>query len=43
MLSELLADARVRALTVTEFNQHHGSNDGSTTQRLLEILLTCLG
>jgi arginase len=43
MLSELLADARVRALTVTEFNPHHGSKDGSTTQRLLEILVSCLG
>ena len=43
MLSELLTDARVRALTVTEFNPHHGSKDGSTTQRLLEILVSCLG
>ena len=43
MLSELLTDARVRALTVTEFNPHHGSEDGSTTQRLLEILVSCLG
>lgn len=43
MLSELLTDARVRALTVTEFNPHHGSEDGSTTQRLLEILVNCLG
>jgi arginase len=43
MLSELLTDARVRALTVTEFNPHHGSNDGSTTQRLLEILVSSLG
>ena len=42
MLGELLADARVRALTVTEFNPHHGSEDGSTTRRLLEILVTCL-
>jgi arginase len=43
MLSELLTDARVRALTVTEFNPHHGSEDGSTTQRLLEVLVSCLG
>jgi arginase len=43
MLSELLTDVRVRALTVTEFNPHHGSEDGSTTQRLLEILVSCLG
>jgi arginase len=42
-LSELLADARVRALTVTEFNPHHGSRDGSTTERLLKILVSCLG
>ena len=43
MLGELFTDARVRALTVTEFNPHHGSQDGSTTQRLLEILVSCLG
>jgi arginase len=43
MLSELLTDTRVCALTVTEFNPHHGAKDGSTTQRLLEILVSCLG
>jgi arginase len=43
MLDELLTDARVRALTVTEFNPAHGPEDGSTTQRLLEILVSCLG
>jgi hypothetical protein len=43
MLSELVADARVCALTVTEFNPHHGSKDGSTTQRLLGILVSSLG
>jgi arginase len=43
ILSELLADTRVRALTVTEFNPHHGARDGSTTKRLLEILVSCLG
>jgi arginase len=42
MLSELLTDARVRALTVTEFNPHHGSEDRSTTQRLIAILVSCL-
>jgi arginase len=42
LLSELLADARVRSLTVTEFNPHHGSEDGSTTKRLVEILVSCL-
>ncbi len=43
MLSELLTDARVRALTVTEFNPHHGPEDGSATQRLVAILVGCLG
>jgi arginase len=43
VLSELLTDGRVRALTVTEFNPHHGSEDGSTTQRLLGVLVSCLG
>ena len=43
MLSELLADTRARALTVTEFNPYHGSQDRSTTQRLVEILVSCLG
>jgi arginase len=43
MLSELLTDARVCALTVTEFNPQHGSEDGSTTQRLLGVLVSCLG
>jgi arginase len=42
MLSELLTDARVRALTVTELNPHHGSDDATTTQRLAEILANCL-
>jgi arginase len=42
MLSELLADTRVRAVTVTEFNPHHGAEDGSTTQRLVHMLVSCL-
>jgi arginase len=42
MLGELLSDARVRALTVTEFNPHHGASDGSTTRRLVELLVGCL-
>jgi arginase len=42
MLSELLADTRVCAVTVTEFNPHHGAEDGSTTQRLVEMLVSCL-
>jgi hypothetical protein len=33
----------VRALTVTEFNPHHGSQDGDTTQRLLQVLIEVLG
>jgi len=40
---EILTDARVRALTVTEFNPRHGSEDAGTTERLLEILVGCLG
>jgi arginase len=39
-LKQLLTDERVRALTVTEFNPHHGSED--TTQRLLEVLVNAL-
>jgi arginase len=42
MLSELLTDGRVRALTVTEFNPHHGSDDGETTRRLVEVLIHVL-
>ena len=37
-LAALLADPRVRAVTVTEFNPHHGEADGSTTRRLVEVL-----
>ena len=43
MLGELLADARVCSLTVTEFNPHHGPEDGDTAKRLLEILVSVLG
>ncbi len=43
MLSELLTDKRARCLTVTEFNPHHGSHDGTTTGRLVEILIHALG
>jgi arginase len=42
MLSELLTDPRVRAFTVTEFNPHHGAKNGSTTERLVELLVSCL-
>jgi arginase len=41
-LSELLNDGRVNALTVTEFNPHHGAQDGTTTQRLVETLVHVL-
>jgi arginase len=41
-LSTLLADARVSALTVTEFNPHHGAPDGATTRRLIDILAEAL-
>ncbi len=41
-LSELCGDARVRALTVTEFNPHHGAQDGNTTERLVQTLVTVL-
>jgi arginase len=43
ILSALLRDERVRALTITEFNPHHGSQDGDTTQRLLQVLIKVLG
>ena len=43
MLSELLADTRARALTVTEFNPHHGSEDGNTADRLRDALVRVLG
>ena len=43
ILSELFRDERAVALTVTEFNPHHGSHDGYTTQRLLQVLIKVLG
>jgi arginase len=43
ILRALLRDHRARALTVTEFNPHHGSQDGDTTQRLLEVLIKAFG
>ncbi|MGH2851424.1 MAG: arginase family protein [Solirubrobacteraceae bacterium] len=42
MLSVLLRDGRARALTVTEFNPHHGSQGGDTTRRLLQVLIKVL-
>jgi arginase len=41
-LRRLTADARFRALTVTEFNPLHGAADGSTTRRLVEVLARAL-
>ena len=37
-LAVLLADPRVRAVTVTEFNPHHGDPGGATTRRLVDVL-----
>jgi hypothetical protein len=34
----VMADERVAALTVTEFNPHHGAADGSDTRRLVDVL-----
>ena len=36
------ADPRVAALTVTEFNPHHGAADGADTRRLIEVLAAAL-
>ena len=36
------ADPRVSALTVTEFNPHHGAPDGATTRRLIDVLADAL-
>jgi arginase len=43
ILSTLLRDERVCALTVAEFNPHHGSQDGGTTQRLMQVLIKVFG
>ncbi len=43
ILSTLFRDERVCALTVAEFNPHHGSQDEGTTQRLLQVLIKVLG
>jgi arginase len=40
ILEELLLDPRTRALTVTEFNPHHG--DAATTERLVQALAGAL-
>ena len=42
ILGALLDDERVHALTVTEFNPHHGSPDGDTAQRLAHVLIKVL-
>ena len=41
-LATLCADPRVAALTVTEFNPHHGAADGADTRRLIEVLAAAL-
>lgn len=41
-LRRLASDPRFRALTVTEFNPHHGADDGSTTRRLVDVLAGAL-
>ncbi len=43
MLSVLLSDERVCALTLTEFNPHHGTQDGGSTRRLVQVLAKALG
>ena len=40
ILEALFLDPRARALTVTEFNPHHG--DAATTQRLVQTLAGAL-
>jgi len=42
-LAALLADARVTAVTVTEFNPLHGAPDGATTRRLVDVLARAFG
>jgi arginase len=42
-LAALLADARVAAVTVTEFNPHHGAAGGATTRRLVDVLAGAFG
>jgi arginase len=41
-LRVLTADPHFRALTVTEHNPFHGAADGSTTRRLVEVLVRAL-
>lgn len=41
-LAEVLADARVVALTLTEFNPHHGAADGEDTRRLVDTLVSAI-
>lgn len=41
-LRRLVTDSRFRALTVTEFNPHHGADDGATTRRLVDVLADAL-
>ena len=41
-LATLCADPRVAAVTVTEFNPHHGAADGADTRRLIDVLAAAL-
>jgi arginase len=41
-LAALASDPRVTAVTVTEFNPHHGDPGGATTRRLIEVLTAAL-
>jgi arginase len=41
-LATLCADPRVAAVTVTEFNPHHGAEDGADTRRLIDVLAAAL-
>jgi arginase len=42
-LAVLLADARVRAVSVTEFNPHHGDAGGADARRLADALAAAFG
>jgi arginase len=42
-LAALLGDERVSAVTVTEFNPHHGDAGGATTRRLVDVLAGAFG
>jgi len=41
-LARLARDPRVRAITITELNPHHGAEDGSTLRRFIDGLVKAL-